>query len=359
MLIKQSRIPVKEILLIGFLPCFFKKIIYRLKGHKIGRHVQIGLGSVICADEANIGDHTSIGFFTVIRGKNIKIGSHVSIGSITFLDTPHLEIGDDSKINEQVFVGGLQFPDSKFVLGKNCQIMQMSYINPAKSIVVGNDSGIGGFCLLFGHTSWLSRFEGYPVEFAPIKIGNSVSLAWRVFVLPGTTIGDGSVIGANSLVHREIPPKSMAVGFPARVVSKFPDFPKKITESEKESILRNIENEMIEFFRSSGFRCFQKEHSVAITNVKNKFLWKNRRTWNLSVAYEDISEFNAKPVNEKLDVFLSLKTIPNKIRRELNAKGTMWLDIEKKERPTSSNDLGGEVVLYLKRYGVRLNRVEE
>ena len=111
--------------------------------------------------------------------------------------------------------------------------MQMSFINPARSIVVGDDTGIGGHCLLFGHTSWLSQFEGYPVEFDTIEIGNSVSLAWRVFILPGTKIGDGAVIGANSLVHRTIPPKCLAVGFPARVVSKYPDFPREIADEEK------------------------------------------------------------------------------------------------------------------------------
>ena len=226
MLIQKSRIPIKDILLIGFFPCFIKKLVHRLKGYKIGKGVSIGFGSVICAEEVTIGDHTTIGFFTVIRGKNITIGSHVSIGSTTILDTAYIEIGDGSKINEQVFIGGLQFPDSKFVLGKNCQIMQMSFINPAKSIVIGDDSGIGGHCLIFGHTTWLSEFEGYPVEFKPIEIGKSVSVAWRVFLLPGTKIGDGAVVGANSLVHRTIPPRCLAMGFPARVVSKFPDFPR-------------------------------------------------------------------------------------------------------------------------------------
>ena len=87
-----------------------------------------------------VGDYTSIGFLTIIRGKEIRLGAHVQIGSTSFLDTPYIEIGEGSKINEQVFVGGLQFPDSRFVLGRNCQIMQMSFINPARSIVVGDDS---------------------------------------------------------------------------------------------------------------------------------------------------------------------------------------------------------------------------
>ena len=215
MLISKNRIPLKDIIIYGLLPCFFKKFIYRIRGYKIGKKVSIGFGSVIIGDRVTIGDYTSISFLTVIRGRTITIGSHISIGAITFIDTPHIEIGDGTKINEQVFVGGLQYPDSKFIVGKNCQIMQMSFINPAKSIVIGNDTGIGGDCLMFGHSSWLSTFEGYDVEFNDIVIGNSVSLAWRVFVLPGTRIGDGSVIGANSLVHQNHPPEK-----PCRRVSR-------------------------------------------------------------------------------------------------------------------------------------------
>ena len=358
MLIQKSRIPIKEILLIGILPCFIKKIIYRLKGFKIGKGVSIGFGSVICADKASVGDHTAIGFFTIIRGKSITIGSHVSIGAITILDTPHLEIGDGSKINEQVFVGGLQFPDSKFVLGRNCQIMQMSFLNPAKSIVIGDDSGIGGDCLVFGHTTWLSAFEGYPVEFAPIEIGNSVSIAWRVFLLPGTKIGDGAVVGANSLVHRTIPPKCLAVGFPARVVSKFPDFPKEVAEEQKIEILRNIVKEMIDYFNGSGLFCNQKKDNFEITQAKRTLLGIKEKKWCIGVTYEGISGIEEISAVEKLDVFVSLKTIPKAVRRILNSNNVMWLDIEKKERPQFWNDMGDEVVLFIRRYGVRFYRVE-
>lgn len=359
MLIQKPRIPIKDILLIGILPGFIKKLVYRLKGYKIGKSVSIGFGSVICAEEASIGDHTVIGFFTIIRGKSVTIGSHVSIGATTILDTPYLEIGDGSKINEQVFVGGLQFPDSKFVLGKNCQIMQMSFLNPAKSIIIGDDSGIGGDCLLFGHTTWLSEFEGYPVEFAPIEIGNSVSLAWRVFLLPGTKIGDGAVVGANSLVHRTIPPKCLAVGFPARVVSKFPNFPKEVAEEQKADILRNIVHEMTEYFNGSGLFFTDKKDHFEITQVKKTLLGMKEKRWCLGVAYEDIDEIEAIPAIEKLNVYVSLKTIPKEVRRKLNARGVMWLDIQKKESPLTWNDLGDEVVLFIRRYGVRFYRVDE
>ena len=84
------------------------------------------------------------------------------------------------RLNEQVYVGGLQFPDSRLIIGKNCSDHADDFHQPTKSITIGDDTGIGGDSLLFGHTSWLSRFEGYPVDFRPIEIGNSVSIAWRV-----------------------------------------------------------------------------------------------------------------------------------------------------------------------------------
>ena len=93
----------------------------------------------------------------------------MTIGSSTFIDTPIIQIGDDTRINEQVYVGGLQSHDSKFVLGKNCQVMQMTFINPAKSVVVGDDSGIGGHCLIFGHASWQSVFEDTQHSSIPLR----------------------------------------------------------------------------------------------------------------------------------------------------------------------------------------------
>lgn len=53
---------------------------------------------------------------------------------------------------------------------------------------------------------------------APVIIEENVWLGARVIVLPGVTIGTGSVIGAGSVVARSIPSRSLAVGVPARVI---------------------------------------------------------------------------------------------------------------------------------------------
>ena len=179
MLIDKPRFPIKELLLHGWLPSPLKKAFYRLRGYRIDRGVRLALGSVLLGTNVDIGPDTEVGFFSFVRGRTIRIGANVQIGAASMIDTPYLEIGDGTKINEQVFIGGLQFPDSRLVIGRNCQIMQMTFVNPTRSIVIGDDTGIGGDCLLFGHTSWLSRFEGYPVDFESIEIGKSVSIAWR------------------------------------------------------------------------------------------------------------------------------------------------------------------------------------
>ena len=349
----KPRFPIKELLLHGWLPSPLKKLFYRFKGYRIGTGVRLALGSVLIGSHVEIGANTEMGFFSFVRGRSIRIGSHVQIGAASMIDTPNVDIGDGTKINEQVFIGGLQFPDSRLVIGRNCQIMQMTFVNPTRSIVIGDDTGIGGDCLLFGHTSWLSRFEGYPVDFDSIEIGNSVSIAWRVFVLPGAKIGDGAVIGANSLVRGTIPPRCLALGFPARVVAKEPDFPRVLTVAEKEAILREVMDEFLVRLHGEGVAC-RMDGSHLIADAKVGRGWFSRTVpRRLYVASGHLDAAAAA----KADVVLSLHRLPDSLRSQIARAGGMWLDIETKERSDTSVDLGEETAIQLRRHGVRFTRV--
>src|SRR5260370_16097353 len=70
--------------------------------------------------------------------------------------------------------------------------------------------------------------------------------------MPGTPIGDGRVIGADSLVHGPIPPHSLAMGSPAKVVRSAPDFPRRPTDTERSALVATIMMEFERYLRHGG-----------------------------------------------------------------------------------------------------------
>lgn len=62
--------------------------------------------------------------------------------------------------------------------------------------------------------------ENKIVERKEIKIGNDVFIGANVIVLDGLTIGDGAVIGAGAVVSKDIPPYSIAIGCPIKIIRK-------------------------------------------------------------------------------------------------------------------------------------------
>jgi acetyltransferase-like isoleucine patch superfamily enzyme len=62
------------------------------------------------------------------------------------------------------------------------------------------------------------RLAAAAVEAKPIRIGRNVWIGFDACVLPGVTIGEGSIVGAKSVVNADVPPFSIAAGNPARVI---------------------------------------------------------------------------------------------------------------------------------------------
>lgn len=341
-LISKTRLPWRHLLVFGWMPSFLKCWCYRaLLGYRIGRSVRLGLGAAVVGDDVDIEDHVSIGFFTIVRGPTIRIGRHTQIGATSYITCQRIEIGEDAKINEQVFVGGPMLPDSLFRLGSRTIVMQMSFLNPTRPLVIGDDSGIGGHCLLFTHGSWLNVLDGYPVTFEPITIGSSVWLPWRVFVMPGSTIGDGSVIGANSLVQGAVPPMSLAVGSPAKVIRSAPAFPAALDETQRQSLVQ----EML-----ASFNAFVQAHHVIQDGRSYRV---GRRTYHLIWRQEPGPLPAALPPNPV--IFTQVCLSPEEVAR-LRLEGVSWLDLGGRTRSRAGNALCEELALFLSRYGIRLVR---
>jgi acetyltransferase-like isoleucine patch superfamily enzyme len=356
MLTAKPRFPIREMVLYGWMPSFLKTLVYRLKGYRVGGRASFAFGSVICGKRVRIGSDFSQGFFSMIRGEEIELGHRVKVGALSMLDTPVLAIGDDSKINEQVFAGGLQFPHSSLKIGRNSQVQQLSFINPAPSVTIGDDTSIGGHCLIFGHQSWLSVFEGYSADFRPIVIGSNVGIAWRVFVGAGAKIGDGAMIGTHSVVNRTIPPRCLATGSPAKVVGEAPYFPRQLNQADREEIYRDISVEMVAFLRGHGMDCQQAGDVIEIRRTAGRWPFRRivcERIWMRTASCSEDLAFTF-PTDAK--AYVSLTAIPQTLRDRLAATGILWMDIEKRERADFGNDAGEEVIQFLRRYGVRFYR---
>lgn len=339
-------------MLFGVLPSFLKILVYKLQGAKIGKGVKIGFGSVVIGDKIEIGDFSRISFFTYIRGREIKIGKFVSIGSQTVIDTERIEIDDDAKITEQVFIGGLSSPESLLRMGKRTIIMKMSFVNTTKPVIIGDDTGIGGHCLLFTHGSWQNKLDGYPVTFAPITLGKNVWLPWRIFVMPGVTIGDGCTIGADSLVTKDVPAGCLAAGSPAKVLKTADEYPKKLSNEDKKSLMIQIIREYFSYL---------EYHKLKVSEVKNSpylhsKIIKDSREYDFVYVDSNANHEIVKHLNSK-SFLLSLLKIPGELLNELSLKGVMFADLESKIRK-GSNDIGEETIKYLSRYGIRFDRID-
>ena len=148
--------------------------------------------------------------------KNVIKSPNIIVGDYTY----YFEEGKSDKFEEHV-THHYDFIGDKLIIGKFCSIAKgiefimnganhrMKCISTYPFYIMGGDWGSA----LAPHTDELP-LKGDTV------VGNDVWFGQNVTVLPGIHIGDGAIIGANSVVSKDIPPYSIAAGNPCRVVNK-------------------------------------------------------------------------------------------------------------------------------------------
>jgi acetyltransferase-like isoleucine patch superfamily enzyme len=97
-------------------------------------------------------------------------------------------------------------------------------ITAENRITIGNRVLVGAGALIIDTDAHPLTPEGRnanePARSSPIEIGDDVFIGARAIILKGVKIGSGAVIGAGAVVTKDIPSRSVAVGNPAKVVSK-------------------------------------------------------------------------------------------------------------------------------------------
>ncbi|MEM4707174.1 MAG: acyltransferase [Candidatus Anstonellales archaeon] len=153
--------------------------------------VVIGSGCTIRSNNViyggtKIGDGTKTGHFVLIREKTV-IGKNCLIGSGTILD-------GDVKI------------------GDNVRIQSMVYIPP--KCIIEDDVFIGPRAVLTN--------DKYPPQpnLQGVTIKKGASIGANSTLLPGVVVGENALVGAGAVVTKNVPPNSVVVGNPARVIKK-------------------------------------------------------------------------------------------------------------------------------------------
>lgn len=151
-----------------------------------------------------------------------KFGSEIELtGPIIIRNFGTLEIGDrvmfDSKWYKPIYIQLAQ-PEAKLTIENNVYINFGTEISLVKEVFIGAYSLISIDCLIYD-TDW-HRLDGSSLDApaAPTRIGRGVWLGARVIELKGVTIGDNTVVAANSVVTQDIPSNVLAGGNPARVI---------------------------------------------------------------------------------------------------------------------------------------------
>ena len=95
-------------------------------------------------------------------------------------------------------------------------------------IYIGDHAHVTGGCRLLCHQRNLLHYRKgddaakLPYKLGEIHIGKGVMIGMESLIMPGVTIGDGAIIGAYSLVNKDIPAWTIATGRPAKVVKEIP-----------------------------------------------------------------------------------------------------------------------------------------
>ncbi len=183
----------------GGLGFFLRGAYYKNRLRRIGRNVFIDVGVTIWSPEnVEIDDYSHIDTYVTILGGDrghggVQVGKYVHVASNCVLaGRGGLRLGDYSAVAAgcHVYSGSLYYEDPEDKSGKLLSVSAQAPLDMQ-----------------------------YAIE-KPVLIDEYAVVLLNSSILPGVTVGKAAVVGAHSLVNSDIPPFSIAVGTPARVVKK-------------------------------------------------------------------------------------------------------------------------------------------
>jgi maltose O-acetyltransferase len=150
------------------------------------------------------------------QAANVIIFSIASVRTVFWRLFLH-HIGSGSFIREGVLITHPSSVD----IGKDVYIGRYCELDGFGGLAIGNDVHIAPFCAIYSSNhkfdgSTLIRKQGYVGE--KVVIEDDVWIGTHVVILSGVTVHTGAVIGAGSVVTKDVPPNAVVAGVPAKVL---------------------------------------------------------------------------------------------------------------------------------------------
>lgn len=194
------------------------KAIERL--YKAIRHQQY-IDSQKLIKEIKLGDNVSFGIVNEIRGAHfIKIGDNTA-----FSDYLYLTVWGEKDCLELTGYKS-SYPSPQLCIGNNCRFGAYNHITCINNITIGNNLLTGKWVTITDNSHGYTDYESLstpPIirklsSKGSVIIGNNVWIGDKATILPGVSIGDGAVIGANAVVTKDVPAHCVVGGNPARII---------------------------------------------------------------------------------------------------------------------------------------------
>lgn len=155
------------------------------------------------------------------KGVSLKNPSHINIGNDVILGK-HVDLEAFCTFGRDCFNPTIQ-------IGDYTSIWNYTHLSCVNGIYIGKGVLIGRFVLItdnsHGETTYSQVKQFYPGNRplhskGPVIIEDNVWIGDKVTILSGVRIGYGSIIGANSVVTKDIPPLCVAGGMPAKIIKR-------------------------------------------------------------------------------------------------------------------------------------------
>jgi acetyltransferase-like isoleucine patch superfamily enzyme len=154
----------------------------------------------------------------IVKGKRVRIGKKAVVWN-------YVVIGDSSTIGDGTVVGSYVDIGKNVAIGKNCNIQA--------HVTISNECKIGDSVFIAPNTSLLNDKYPRSTRLSAVTVRNDAVIGGGVTILPSVTVGKGSVVAAGSVVTKDVPPRTVVMGVPARFVMTLEEYEAKREAYEK------------------------------------------------------------------------------------------------------------------------------